>query len=185
MATEIVAQIDAAWSADKWKIKGRGTHRMIGPQQKKSRLASMCKGQPHGTEWLADHQVAPDHVDVCKSTAAARTCWRNRVILATASFASLSISSATRSFFHRPSTLWCFRRLRSIVFSTSLTWQKRGRLLLLHGFLLFPATFAEVEVVFDEPIHHCKRPHWRTSKLMLYQKQSVLYVLRHGTAIIL
>ena len=109
MATEIVAQIDAAWSADKWKIKGRGTHRMIGPQQKKSRLASMCKGQPHGTEWLADHQVAPDHVDVCKSTAAARTCWRNRVILATASFASLSISSATRSFFHRPSTLWCFR----------------------------------------------------------------------------
>ena len=96
MATEIVAQIDAAWSADKWKIKGRGTHRMIGPQQKKSRLASMCKGQPHGTEWLADHQVAPDHVDVCKSTAAARTCWRNRVILATASFASLSISSATR-----------------------------------------------------------------------------------------
>ena len=35
MATEIVAHIDAAWSADKWKIKGRGTHRMIGPQQKK------------------------------------------------------------------------------------------------------------------------------------------------------
>jgi hypothetical protein len=32
MATEIVAQIDAAWSADKMENEGRATHRMIGPQ---------------------------------------------------------------------------------------------------------------------------------------------------------